>query len=261
MPRPDEISSYADPLKKRPFWEDRAARRVLAIGLVVLVGLDGYVWHWANRRPIPATGARFRLTAATGASSSAASAAGSVTPESDTASPTAISDPLPVPRSEEAEEDYVTVEQPAPSPIQTNPPMPINPAAPAPSAALAKANLTLPPPAPSPVPLPEETPFETTLPSEGGTGVTPGAAAREADGETATADSVQEGGRRRLQRGPGASHAQDNYSSGTFTATILRPGERWRHVDRPRPPARPSFWQWLFGHKETKKAKPDKPRY
>ena len=194
MPKPDEISSCADPLKKRPFWEDRAPRRALAIGLVVLVGLDGYVWHWANRRPIPVTEARFRLTAAPGASSPAASAAGSVTLESDTASPTAIGDPQLVPRSEEAEEDYVTVEQPAPSPIQTNPPMPIDSAAPAPSAALAKADLTLPPPAQSPVPL-------------------------------------------------------------------LRAGERWRHVDRPRPPARPSFWQWLFGHKDTKKAKPDKPRY
>jgi len=121
----DPKSAPADPLKKRP-WEHRAPRRALALGLVVLVGLGGYAWHRANRRPLPATEARFRLTAASGASSSAPSAAGSVTPEWD---------------------------------------------------------LTLPPPAPSPVPLREETPVETTLPSEGGTDVTPGAAGREADGD------------------------------------------------------------------------------
>src|SRR5271165_2374031 len=256
----DPQSAPADPLKKRRLWEDRAPRRALALGLVVLVGLGGYAWHRANRRPLQATEARFRLTAAPGASSSAPSAAGSVTPEWDTASPMAISDPQPVPRSKEGEEDWVTVEQPAPSPVQTDPPTPIASAAPASSAALAKADLTLPPPAPSPVPLPEETPVETTLPSEGGTDVTPGAAGREADGGTVTADGVQEGGRERLQRGPGAGHAQDN-PSGAFTATTLGARVRWRHVDRPRLPAQPSFWQWLFGHKETKKAKPGKPRY
>jgi len=256
----DPQSAPADPLKKRRLWEDRAPRRALALGLVVLVGLGGYAWHRANRRPLPATEARFRLTAAPGASSSAPSAAGSVTPEWDTASPMAISDPQPVPRSKEGEEDWVTVEQPAPSPVQTDPPTPIASAAPASSAALAKADLTLPPPAPSPVPLPEETPVETTLPSEGGTDVAPGAAGREADGGTVTADGVQEGGRERLQRGPGVGHAQDN-PSGAFTATTLEARVRWRYVDRPRPPARPSFWQWLFGHKETKKAKPGKPRY
>jgi hypothetical protein len=175
--------------KKRPFWEDRVPCQAFALGLVVLVGLGGYAWHWANRRPLPATEARFRLTAAPDASSSAPSAAGSVTPEWE-------------------------------------------------------------------VPLPEETPVETTLPSEGGADVTLGAAGREADGGTVTADGVQEGGRERLQRGPGTGHAQDNPSGVfTFTATTPGPRVRWRHVDRPRPPARPSFWQWLFGHKETKKAK------
>ena len=243
----DPQSAPADPSKKRP-WEDRAPRRALALGLVVLVALGGYAWHRANRRPLPAREARFRLTAASGASSSAPSAAGSVTPDWDTASPMAISDPQPVPRSKNGEEDWVTVEQIAPSPVQTDPPTPIGSAAPAPSAALAKADLALPPPAPSPDPLPEETPVDTTLPSEGGTDVTPGAAGREADGGTVTADGVQEGG-----------HAQDN-PSGAFTATTLGARVRWRHVDRPRPPARPSFWQWLFGQKETKKARPDKPR-
>ena len=180
----------AGPLKKHPFWEERAPRQALALGLVVLVGLGGYAWHRANRRPLPATEARFQLTAASGASSSATSATGSVTPEF------------------------------------------------------------------GPVPLPEETPVETTLRSEGGTDVTPRAAGREPDGGAVTADNVQEG----LQRGPGAGHAQDNPSD-AFPATTLRASERWRHVDRARPPARPSFWQWLFGHKETKKAKPAKPRY
>ncbi len=250
-------SAPADPLKKRP-WEDRASRRALALGLVVLVGLGGYAWHRANRRPLPATEARFRLTAASGASAAAPSAAGSVTPEWDTASPMAISEPQPVPRSKKGEEDWITVEQAAPSPVQTDPSTPIGSAAPAPSAALAKADLALPPSASSPVPLPEETPVVTTLPSEGGTDVTPGAAGLEADGGTVTADGIQKGGRERLQRGPGA-HAQDN--PGAFTATTLGARVRWRHVDRPRPPARPSFWQWLLGHKETKKARPGKPRY
>jgi hypothetical protein len=239
----------------RCFWEDRAPRWALALGLVVLVGLGSYAWHRANPRPFPATEARFRLTAAPGANSSAPSSAGSVTLEWDTGSPLAISDPQPVPRSKKQEEDWVTVEQPAPSPIQTDPPTPIGSAAPAPSGALAKADLTLPPPAPSPAPLPEETPVETTVSSEGDTDVTPGAAGREADGGRVTVEGVQEGGREHLQRGAGAGHAQDN-PFGAFTATTLGARMRWRHVDRPRPPARSSFWQWLFGHKETKK-----PRY
>jgi hypothetical protein len=75
-----------------------------------------------------------------------------------------------------------------------------------------------------------------------------------------TADNVQEGGGERLQRGPGVGRAPDN-PSGTFTPTTLRAKVRWRHVGRPRPPARPSFWQWLFGQKETKKAEPGKPRH
>ena len=207
----DPQSAPADPLTKRPFRENRAPRLAFALGLVVLAGLGDYAWYRANLCPFPATETRFRLTAAPGASSSAPSAAGSVTPESDTASPTAVSDPQPVPGSKEDEENYVTVQQPAPSPVQTDPPTPIDSAAPAPSAALAKADLTLPPPAQSPVPLPEETPVETTLPSQEGTDVTPG----------------RRGGKRTAGR----------------------------------PLARPSFWQWLFGHREAKKVKPGKPWY
>jgi hypothetical protein len=169
--------------------EDRTPRRALALGLVAFVGLGGYAWHRVNNRPLPATEARFRLTAAPGASSSAPSAAGSVTPEWDTASPVAIRDPQLVPRSKE--EDSFTVVQPFPSPVQTDPPTPIGSSTTAPSAALAEADLALPLPAPS---------------------VTLGARVR------------------------------------------------WRRIDRPRPPARPSFWEWLFGHKETNKAKPGKPR-
>ena len=49
----------ADALKKRPLRENRAPRRALALGLVVLVGLGGYALHRANRRPrLPATGAQ-----------------------------------------------------------------------------------------------------------------------------------------------------------------------------------------------------------
>ena len=140
----DPQGAPADPLKKRLFWEHRAPRRTLALGLVVLVGLGGYAWHRVNSRPLPPTEVRFRLTAAPGASSSAPSAAGSVTPEWDTASPMAISDPQLVPRLKE--EDSVTVEEPFPTPVQTNPATPIGSAAPAPSAALAEADLALPPP-------------------------------------------------------------------------------------------------------------------
>ena len=50
-----------------------------------------------------------------------------------------------------------------------------------------------------------------------------------------------------------------------FTPTAaLQPNARGRHGYKPRPPARPqpqpTFWQRLFGHKETKKAKPGKPQ-
>jgi hypothetical protein len=206
-------------------WSWGMSNKALALGLVVLVGLGGYAWHRANCRPLPATEARFRLTAAPGSSSSAPPAAGSITPEWDTGSPMAVSDPQPVLRSKEGEEDLVTVEQPAPSPVQTDPPTLIGSAAPAPSA-----------------------------------DATPGAAGREADDGTLAAYGVHERGRQRLQRGPGAGHAQDN-PSGALAATTLGARVRSRNVDKPRPPARPSLWQWLFGYKETKKAKPAKPRY
>ncbi len=265
-------SAPVDPLKKRPCWKDRAPRRALALGLVVLVGLGSYALHRANRRPhLPATEARVRLMPAPGPSSSASWAAGSVTPEWDIGSPTAISDPPPAPRSKDEAADF-TVEHPAPLPVQIVPPTPIGSAAPAPSAALARANLTSPSPALSPIPLPEETPVETTLPPKGGNdaAVLPAlhasnpqalddAAVLEQDGGAVTADNVQEGGGERLQRGPGAGRVQD-IPSGVFTPTTLRPRVQWRHVDRPRQPARPSFWQWLFRNKETKKAKPGKPR-
>ena len=38
----DPQSAPADPLKKRPFWEDGTPRRALALGLMVLIGLGGY---------------------------------------------------------------------------------------------------------------------------------------------------------------------------------------------------------------------------
>jgi hypothetical protein len=78
----------------------------------------------------------------------------------------------------------------------------------------------------------------------------------EQDGGAVTADNVQEASG--YKGAPGAGRAQDN-QSGAFTPTTLRAGVQWRHVDGLPPPARPSFWQWLFGHKETKKAKPGKP--
>jgi hypothetical protein len=136
--------------------------------------------------------------------------------------------------------------------------------------------LTSPSPALIAIPLPEETPVETTRAPKGGNDATPraavlpalhasnpqaldDAAVLEQDGVVVTADNVQEGEGERLQRAPGADRAQD-IPSGAFTPTTLRPRVQWRHVDRPRQPARPSFWQWLFGNKGTKKTKPGKPR-
>jgi hypothetical protein len=92
-------SQEADPLKKRPFWEDHAPRWALALGLVVLVGLGGYAWHRATRRSLPATDGRFRLKAVPGMSSSAPSAGGSVMPEweADLTLPPPAPSPVPLP--------------------------------------------------------------------------------------------------------------------------------------------------------------------
>jgi hypothetical protein len=74
-------------------WSWGMSNKALALGLVVLVSLGGYAWRRANCHPLPATEAQFRLTAAPRASSSAPLAAASATPEWDTGSPMAISDP------------------------------------------------------------------------------------------------------------------------------------------------------------------------
>jgi hypothetical protein len=107
-------------------------------------------------------------------------------------------------------------------------------AAPGASAALAARDLTVPPAAaPSPTPSPAETPVETTPVPDGGTDATPRAAV--------------------LPAPPAA-----------FTPAAPRPKARGRHGYQPQPPARPqpqpTFWQRLFGQKETKKTKPGKPR-
>jgi hypothetical protein len=287
----------ADAVKNRPLRGNRAPRRALVLGLVVLVGLGGYALHRANRRPrLPAPGPSSPASpapAAAGAAtapwdtprtpapgpsspvSPAPATAGAATAPWDTVPPTASGTPQPAPSPGEA--DWAPAEQPAPLTLQALPPAPPGPAAPAPSAALATLDSTLPPAAPSPTPSPAETPVETTpVPGEGND-ATPravvlpappagnpqalnNAAVLERDGGAVTADNVQEGGGERLQRGPGAGRAHDN-PSGALTPTTLRAGARWRHVDRPVPPARPPFWQWLFGQKETKKANPAKPRH
>ena len=223
----------------------------------MLVGLSGYALHRANRRPrLSATGAQAPWTPAQGPSSLASpapAAAGAATTAWDTVLPTARGTPQPTPSPGEA--DWVAAEQPAPVTLQALPPAHPGPAAPTPSAALATLDSTVPTAPLSPTPSPTETPVKTTpAPGESND-----AAVLEQDGGAVTADNVPEGGGERLQGGPRAGRAQDN-PSGAFTPTTLRARVRWRHVDRPRPPARPSFWQWLFGHKETTKAKPGKPR-
>jgi hypothetical protein len=237
-------------LKKRPFWGNRALCGALVLGLVVLVGLGGYALHRVDRRHrLPATGAQASSTPAQGPRSPAPAPAGTATAAWETVLPAASGTPQATPSPGEV--DWAAAEQPAPVTLQALP----SPAAPAPSAALATLDSTLPPAAPSPTSSPVETPVETTPVSEQGND----AAVLEQDGRAVTADNVVEGGEERSQGGPGAGRAQDN-PSGAFTPTTLRARVRWRHVDRPRPPARPSFWQWLFGQKETKKARPDKPR-
>jgi hypothetical protein len=98
--------------------------------------------------------------------------------------------------------------------------------------------VTLPPAAVNPSPSSAETGVEMTPVQEGGTDATP--------------DKVSEGGGEQHDEAP------------AVTPPALRPKARGLHGYRPRQPARPqpqpTFWQRLFGHKETKKAKPAKPQ-
>ena len=267
----------ADALMKLPLRENRAPRRALALGLVVLVGLGGHALHRTHRRPrLPATGEPARWTPPPGPSSPAPAAAGAAMRAWDTVPPAAGGDPQPAPSPGEA--DGVAAEQPAPSPVQAAPPAPSGPAALAPSAALATRDRTLPPgAAASPSPSTAETPVETTPVPEGGTDATlravvlpappasdppalDDAAALEQDGGTATPGKVPADGSERLQGAPGAVRAQQDDQPAAFTPAALRPKTRGRHDHGPRPQPQPTFWQRLFGHKEPKKAKPGKPR-
>ena len=112
--------------------------------------------------------------------------------------------------------------------------------------------VTLPPAAASPSPSPAETRVETTPVQEGGTDATPRPVVLEQDGGAATPDKVPEGG--------GAQHDE----APAVTPAAPRPKALGRHEHGLRQPARPqpqpTFWQRLFGHKETKKAKPGKPQ-
>ena len=240
----------ADALKKRPLREKRATCGALALGLVFLVGLGGYALHRANHHPrLPATVAPARWTVTPGPSSPASPApavAGAAKPAWSTVPPTASRDPQPAPSPGEAE--WVTAD------VDTR-------------------DLTLSPAAASPGASPAETPVETTPVPEEGSDATPRAAVLPAppasqpavlDNAAANPDKVPEGGSERLQRSPGAVRVQQDEPPAAFTPAPLRPGARGRHGYRPRPPVRPqpqaTFWQRLFGHKETTKPKPAKPR-
>jgi hypothetical protein len=150
-------------------------------------------------------------------------------------------------------------------------------AAPAASVALATRDLTLPPAAAaSPNPSPAETLVETRPAPKGVPDVAPRAAVLPAppvstrpapDGGGATPDRVPEGGGDRLQGAPGAVRVQEDEPPASFTSAAFRSKTQERHGYRPRPAARPqpqpTFWQRLFGSKETKEAKnakPSKPR-
>jgi hypothetical protein len=111
----------------------------------------------------------------------------------------------------------------------------------------------LPPAAASPSPSPAETRVETTPVQDGGTDATPRPVVLEQDGGAATPDKVPEGG--------GAQHDE----APAVTPAAPRPKAVGRHEHGLRQPARPqpqpTFWQRLFGHKETKRAKPGKPQH
>jgi hypothetical protein len=295
VPEGDPASEAREPLpqaapsntlKRRPLREHRGLHWALALGLVVLVGLGGHAWHRANRRPrLPATRAQAQWTPPPGPSSPASAATGAATPVWDTVLPTA-GDELQTPPSP-GQADWVAAEQPAPSPIQSAPPVSTAPAAPAPGTALAMQDLTLPPsvasssPGPSTAERPVESTAERPVPEES-TDATPRAAVAPApppsqsparsdaaalgqeDG-TATPDKLREGGSEQLPATPEAIRAQQDDSSAAFTPAALRPKTRGTHGYRqrpaPRPQPSPKFWQRLFGHKEPKTAaKPGKPR-
>ena len=240
----------AHALKKRPLREKRATCGALALGLVVLVGLGGYAWHRAKHHPrLPATGASARGTLTPGPSSPASPApavAGVATPAWGTVLPTASGDPQPTPSPGEAE--WVAAD------VDTR-------------------DLTLPPAAASLGASLAETRVETTPVPDGGSDATPRAAVLPAlpanrpaslDNAAANPDKVPEGGSERLQGAPGAVRAQQADPPAAFTPAPLRSKARGRHGYRLHPPARPqaqpTFWQRLFGHKETTKPKPAKPR-
>jgi hypothetical protein len=122
--------------------------------------------------------------------------------------------------------------------------------------------VTLPPAAASPSPSQAETRVETTPVQEGGTDATPRIVVLEQDGGAATPDKVPEGG---SEGAPGAARVQqDEPLAAAFTPAAPRPKALGRHEHGLRPAARPqpqpTFWQRLFGHKETKKGKPGKPQ-
>jgi hypothetical protein len=226
-----------DPLQGRALRANRASRWVVALGLVVLVGLGGYVVHRADRphRP-PATEPLARLMPA----GEPELPAGLATPARDTVS---LTTPAEL--------------EPAPSAAPTESPTPIGPAAsagPARNADLAEVDLPLPSAASSPAPLPAEMPVKAapTAEAEGDRGLQ----LQQRDSE---AESDSE-----AKRDSEVDRERDNLP-GASTPATLRPQVRWRHADRHRPAARtqpqPSFWQRLFGHKEPPKAKPDKRRH
>ena len=240
----------ADALKKRPLREKRATYGALALGLVVLVGLGGYAWHRAHHDPrLPATGAPVRWTVTPGPSSPASPApavAGAAAPAWGTIPPMASADPQPTRSPGEAE--WVAAD------VDTR-------------------DLTLSSAAASPGASPAETPVETTPVPEGGSDAAPRAAVLPApatsqpaalDNAAANPDKVPEGGSERLQGSPGAVRAQQDNPHAAFTPAPLRPKARGRHAYRPhplvRPQPQPTFWERLFGHKETTKSKPAKPR-
>jgi hypothetical protein len=144
----------------------------------------------------------------------------------------------------------------------------------APSTVSATQDLTLPSAAPSPSPSPAGTPVETTPVPERGDKATSRAAGQSAppsnqlpapddaaprgrNGGAPTPDKVPESGSERMQGAPAVVRAQEDESPAVTSKTRERHGYRPRPTARPQP--QPTFWQRLFGRKETKEAKNAKP--
>ena len=199
-----------------------------------------------------------------GLGSPAPSTAAPSTPAWDTVPPMVTGNPPPAPPAQES--DRVTVVQPAPPPVQSAPPTPVDSALPGPSAARTKPDSALPSSTPGLTSLPAEMAAEPKTYSEGGNGASPPPAVPPTmnAGNPQTPDNPATRGQEGEAETPRPGRVRANPPPSTPGTPAHR--VRWRHVYGPRPATRPlqpqpTFWQRLFGQKQTKNAKPGKLRH